>query len=394
MLLPTATFLYVLVICVAVSHGSNDEKIPLVRLAELQIEHCTEVSLCTLRVSKGILPNLANPCCNLCSCEKDCIGQGTCCPDYHLMNSIVTNISNSIAEFSDRLTNVNFTSITQKQLTCVYAGDSKFQSVYDRSKVTYKMITSCPGELNETQEISRKCNEPKSIDTFEYDLFIPVTSLKSGITYRNKYCLICNEELNETRDFVHWTSTMYCSFFGLGQENTISTPNDFFTQLLKGNRMYCHLVFSPNTDIVSNFEFNKCDVVDIETCPTGSDKLLNEICNSFHLPVTFHERAYKSVRFKNIACFLCNKKATFNPLCQIKPDVIFKNDVFGFELNIQQDKNNYVVQSEEHEHHVLNVDVIKQDSSVCGTGFIQNTLQSGQVIILIILPCLMQFSFL
>ena len=374
MLLPTATFLCVLVICVEVSHGSNDEKIPLVRLAELQIEHCTEVSLCTLRVLNEVSKNTTSlSCCHPCSCEADCIETGTCCPDYHLIDEIGTKISNSISEFSDRLTisdQANFTGKQQDQLTCIEASEPKFRHIYERSKVTYSMAARCPSKS--ILEISKKCEQPKDIDIFEYDLFIPVTSLKTGTTYRNKYCFLCNEGSNGTTDGEFWRTSMACGFRFHKVYRQV-TPYDFFTTVMKRKLFYCYLLFKPpSTDIVAN----RCEFVNIDTCPEGSNNQLNEICKSFHLPVTFYPYSWRSDRYRNIGCFLCNTDKEFKPVCESIDGNEYRLEMYEMELSIPRDEQNNVVHSEEHENHVLNVQVLNQENDICNIGFIPDATRN------------------
>ncbi|XP_049525019.1 adhesion G protein-coupled receptor E3-like, partial [Dermacentor silvarum] len=108
---------------------------------------------------------------------------------------------------------------------------------------------------------------------------IPVTTERK-ITYSNAFCALCNYDLDSTSIF--WNAS------GTGVTGLQVTPPQYVSQ---------------NKD----YFLWPCDsrLVDIQTCPEGSDFEIKRKCSTYFAPVKLEGSEYDVV-FKNAYCGLCN----------------------------------------------------------------------------------------
>lgn len=193
--------------------------------------------MCTIIISenstvKKPLPN----CCQACSCATGCTELGNCCPDFYIAHLINGNNwrakSYTIADLSDRLQNQNLTfhdiellsrntgasDMHGTNLSCVSCKAKKkdFHLEEDEHPLAYKMVTTCPEDFKGTDDIKIKCitdieAKPFEINDIGPDQVVPVTSLKTNYTYRNEYCLLCNEGNAAFDDILPW-KVIFTSF--------------------------------------------------------------------------------------------------------------------------------------------------------------------------------------
>jgi hypothetical protein len=370
----TAKLLCAIVIFVSVTRQEADDINPLVKLWDLHAEHCHTASLCSFRRQTQHSPSQNTTCCRECTCEAECTELGACCPDYHLLNKIGSYVSYNVSEFSERLKNIDLTKDTNERVKCIETNGQNYIKT-DWKSTAYKMIARCPLQFRDV-EIHRKCAEPSNISTFEPDLFIPVTSKKTLRTYRNYYCFRCYEEVHFAKDFIEWHAIMYCRHSH--QVNLIAvSPHDFVKTFIhtEAKTKDCRMEIVPEE---TGFQLpDKCDAVDFKTCPTDSDKSLQEICKSFLLPVKHFSSATMFQTYKNIACYLCRSDKPFVSDCNIN---IPQPLEYGLQMYFRENRDLTVKLFEEAEGEtVLSVTGLTDRDDTCGPGYIQIISSHGEV---------------
>lgn len=173
----------------------------------------------------------------------------------------------------------------------------------------YRMVAACNNGLQNTT-INDKCHA-RTEDTTLLDR-IPVTSKTSGVSYMNKYCLLCNENDITDANISVWQvaivaySKVYTYTFLPSLMSLIKRIEEFET----GSR---NIHFLPR----KKYPATECDTYDITTCnQTGlwktHDEMIDTICHyGPALPVIHHANGERFL-FKNIACVHCNTATDFN----------------------------------------------------------------------------------
>ncbi|KAH7952224.1 hypothetical protein HPB52_020252 [Rhipicephalus sanguineus] len=126
-------------------------------------------------------------------------------------------------------------------------------------------------------EVRDSCENATDLSDGFYS--IPVTT-ERGLTYSNAFCALCNYDLDSTSIF--WNAS------GTGKMGLQVTPP---------------LYVSQNKD----FFLWPCDsrLVDIQTCPEGSDLETKRRCSTYFAPVELEGSEFEVV-YKNVYCGLCN----------------------------------------------------------------------------------------
>ena len=216
----------------------------LIELLTIHWQRCGDTATCGSREhvepSEFVIPV---PCCLPCSCLQSCAEQQNCCPvsvsgipgvpiptsglngigmgnetnwvDHKLTNDGKTGISRSRTNENGTETRaVNHLNKTQDtENTTQDSGISigreneictRPQTFYRPNKYmdsqAYMMTVACPDGF-EDKLIVDKCNA--GVDVDEMLDMVPVTSKLTRLTYKNKYCLICNGKL-QSEDIIDW----------------------------------------------------------------------------------------------------------------------------------------------------------------------------------------------
>lgn len=165
----------------------------------------------------------------------------------------------------------------------------------------YEMVVSCPVRSLHTS-VYEKCKagfqNKRMIDS------IPVTSNSTGITYSNKYCLICNEL--ETNGVLLWVP-IFISVRRQHQRWFVRNPHTILEDLVSVPHGSTNIIFQPPPIQYAR----PCQKLDIIKCnQTGLWEVFNnqldDICRSGpNIPI-IHKINQKNKIFKNIACVHCN----------------------------------------------------------------------------------------
>lgn len=213
-----------------------------------------------------------------CLCEENCYKYSLCCPDVAFYEHRAC-----VPGFMDQ--NLN----------------SKTPGAY------YFLISRCPVSYTYTY-IKSRCEE-----LFDYDVFnIPVTDVQRNIAYKNIYCFLCHNQLEDVdlnlTDVKAWKVNLVCPLvvFPMYMKS--------YTSLLQAAILSnCSVQFS-STDIVDRCEpetydtINKCNV-------TGLVKSVSEnarkMCENTGRLIMKKSRNYL---YKNQICDLCNSETFEDPV--------------------------------------------------------------------------------
>ncbi|XP_064601428.1 uncharacterized protein LOC135467585 [Liolophura sinensis] len=188
-----------------------------------------------------------------CSCETGCHLYGDCCADR------VYNASGTLA---------------QPKTKCVLIGD---MSVF--------MVTGCSNLKTNDKEYA-DLNLCESPDTSKIEQAKPVSVVRSQITYRNRFCAMCNGHFEH--DLEPWRHEITC-------KNNVSAAREQWgpEELSKHG---CSVNFSPPNEVTPRY----CPAGLVDTCPTGNS-IASTICEQFANPII-----HNGVIYKNIFCAACN----------------------------------------------------------------------------------------
>ncbi|GBN11627.1 hypothetical protein AVEN_111511-1 [Araneus ventricosus] len=223
-----------------------------------------------------------------CDCDSSCSIYGTCCVDSEF------RIHNNSLEFKSNL---------------------KCLSVYNSPGFEIFMVDSCKND--ETFENLCLSNPDKSNDPF---LMIPVTSNVTGITYKNYFCAVCNEEVDSEQlqfwDMQIWgNDTLFKTFsepqFQFNKTREIWTVND-------GKNNETSSAVAVTLKIRQNLQatVKYCSTDLIENCPSNwRDEAVALKCRDYMAIVI----GFQNVRYKNPHCALCNFENLSNLQCEKFP---------------------------------------------------------------------------
>ncbi|GBN36789.1 hypothetical protein AVEN_102082-1 [Araneus ventricosus] len=223
-----------------------------------------------------------------CDCDSSCSIYGTCCVDSEF------RIHNNSLEFKSNL---------------------KCLSVYNSPGFEIFMVDSCKND--ETFDNLCLSNPDKSNDPF---LMIPVTSNVTGITYKNYFCAVCNEEVDSEQlqfwDMQIWgNDTLFKKFsepqFQFNKTMEIWTVND-------GKNIETSSAVAVTLKIRQNLQatVKYCSSDLIENCPSNwTDEAVAVKCRDYMAIVI----GFQNVRYKNPHCALCNFENLSNLQCDKFP---------------------------------------------------------------------------
>jgi len=302
----------------------------------LQLEKCPFIPLCTFPVDTEAvntstrravtLGNFNGGCCEQCSCNiNTCIPKLTCCPDI-LPDSFFSYISNNSSstniklQFEEDLFNVR---------KCVPMLVAKNYTYSLPMRYSPLMIADCP--YGTDKNVHMKCKDPytlKNVDDI-YDI-APVTDSDSNITYRNKFCAMCNSvHLNY---LIKWELELQCT---KSNHRGISA----FTVLERVfNTGECIVKFdfvhsmSIQRDIIRGCPYakiiNKCNETGLWK---NYDPLIERQCEIYisRVPINYRIGPH-DVLFANIFCKLCNGFNDFPLHCETAGGRDILSFTYGF----------------------------------------------------------------
>lgn len=249
-------------------------------VARQYIEFCGVNTLCSENNGKdemfeNLIDEKFSTICPWCSCVKECFILGNCCPDISLSTCIQTK-----------------------------------HQIHDLNNVSdafHNVLSRCPMENG--------VSEPKpclfSFTLTNFRTQIPVTSMKTGISYASKTCAGCHGE-NQT---VPWSFDVSCP-------NISIDPSVFsdFSELMSGmQERRCTVNLKPPYKAQScNKEtvISKCNVTGLWN---RRDEDLETACLNYWRPYG---------AFQNVFCFLCNIDAAIREQFSSKQKV---NESFSYE---------------------------------------------------------------
>ena len=223
---------------------------------------------------------IKSPCCGPCNCHNDCLKTLDCCLD--ILPRLLT--SDEV-----KAKHENPTQCVQAQFKPVL--EDRFNS-----KEAYFMMTKCSSSYPDTT-VQENCLKEYSDFNFVNDIpwFLPVTDNVTKITYKSKYCAICNNAAPS--DLVFWGVNLGTSSDRDIKIQGLSDVNDLLTTDSQSN-----VVFKVPRSLVDHGSFiQECDYY-IDKCNTTGlwkkyDADMESLCLSYL-------SSYK--QYKNVHCYLCN----------------------------------------------------------------------------------------
>ena len=302
-------------------------------LLGLHTKYCGEIDMCYMPNSSHVeqpADLFPLPCCVPCSCAATCESNLNCCPDRmrlestsdiatpilsqvasgittspldlkrkrrqdEISNEVVQNISDN---WNDKTSDDNLER-NSVQTACVRPQLLYRLNAHPDSDA-YEMIISCPADFEDTS-IIKKCRAGHSNGNIS-DI-IPMTSKLSGLTFVNKYCLFCNEHIQDSTSVDEWEINIVWQRTGYSHI-TLVHPR-FLIKFMSSH--FCNVHFVPKNLTT----LRKCKLYDVVSCnKTGlwetHDSTLESVCNSGEFLPVIHSVRDKRLLYKNIACVFCN----------------------------------------------------------------------------------------
>ncbi|KAH3726677.1 hypothetical protein DPMN_052678 [Dreissena polymorpha] len=272
----------------------------LLDLMELHVSLCGYAEFC-LTSADVLNEKVQVNCCYKCSCEDICTLKGSCCPDYWFRGYVDFNSTfQNISELRKVLTSIRLHNVLTYEYSllaksikeneqCISERHISDSLVYDPgfSINSYWMAATCPDEAVLTS--------PNEDSINGMNRFIPVVSNQTGLVYKNKMYLSCNENIDDFESFtIHVIGTMTDNWSGF--EFTASIQ-DLFLLIIAEKLPYFNILYRPP----NNF-------ADIPICKQPSVSLpnCNTICDAYPLPVRIRDQqklVFKTVW--NAGCYRC-----------------------------------------------------------------------------------------
>ncbi|KAK6177881.1 hypothetical protein SNE40_012756 [Patella caerulea] len=219
--------------------------------------------------------------CAPCFCDVDCYFYNDCCPDKLLFNK-------------------NISDVTPRKHGCrqiVFSSFPKFS----------KVIDDCPKSYSNQETISNCYNN----DSLHWTYIKPVTDQNTKLTYRNKYCALCNN----ASDTVGWITETNCrdsNAYG----NSVN-PEEIYFSVLKSS--VCTLSFNSSTAGFpeKRYCFPTTPPVYTKCNETGRWEFYDQDVETACL-------LYTNVvlgKYGNLFCRLCNERITWQDL-KMEPPIV------------------------------------------------------------------------
>ncbi|XP_050544457.1 uncharacterized protein LOC126907315 isoform X3 [Daktulosphaira vitifoliae] len=165
------------------------------------------------------------------------------------------------------------------------------------------MKSKCPSKWD-NQAVRKACEQSVSTD---FLIDNPVTANLSGITYRNRYCALCN---SDTDKLVIWDSKLVCDDLSI-----VDGIAESYQQLSNGNWSvkYKNETYNCLLQVEAPFPVRYCNSDMIRKChpmwPAGEIK---SNCEAYTTIVVDRE---SQIFYKNIHCAMCNHIPVQNLTC-------------------------------------------------------------------------------
>ena len=268
--------------------------------------YCPGTDICDLAYTDNTTHQENSPCLK-CSCDEHCSLKGNCCP------SVEENQTPVLPGYSAR----------DQKFGCILPHQSiEHQNTEIRQHIGVFMVTSC---LN--GQVDERCTKPNDTILLEN---LPQTSIESGVSYRNVYCGICNNETS----FIPWKLYVTCSNINVMRADSFLFPNSVentYKYAATSRDSNCGVEFHPpaETGISNDLCF---DNVLNRTCE-ANDTILSNACEDLTIPFVYKEGNLTEV-YANIFCFLCqtNTEITNNEM-QETLQLINADNTFIAQLN-------------------------------------------------------------
>lgn len=244
---------------------------PYTHMCDVQVD----VDYSIFRIS-GIM--FEYPCCGRCGCGNDCLETLDCCPD-RLPRLLTTDEVNSVYN--------NPQECVQAQFRPPQGNRFSWKS--------YLMTAKCP-EIDVHTEMVENCHKEYSDFDFAADIpnFLPVTDRTTNITYKNKFCALCNRASPSA--LIFWEIQIGSQAFEI-RIKSLSDVNPLFASDEKSNAVF----IIPNKLTEASEYITTCTIY-IDRCNvTGNwkeyDPEIESLCVSYL-------SSYKE--YKNVHCYICN----------------------------------------------------------------------------------------
>lgn len=203
--------------------------------------------------------------CGECSCDRSCILNSNCCPDYFFSH-----------------------------LSCVETNFLRFNTDRKNDQRSVAMKVKCPDVAD--PETKQLCEITEDVENQLQNM--PVSSTKTGFTYRNIHCFECHNE--SSADVKHWDLEIHCIEFT--DFNFISSYSEIisYAKSKKCNMFYSHDYFGfPNDIYCGN---NKPFLNTVSSCNESGTWLTYD--EDIELACQIYDHKYHV--FKNVFCYMCN----------------------------------------------------------------------------------------
>ncbi|KAL3873087.1 hypothetical protein ACJMK2_036246, partial [Sinanodonta woodiana] len=248
--------------------------------------------------------NIETQCsCAKCSCADDCHRYDRCCPDLLARLPIKE-------EWEERI----------YQCRKAQIKDSNKSPIYWKR---YWMVSKCPKAFNDTYLINIF---KETLNSTSLKLNIPITDIKTKLTYQNRYYAICHKV--EKENWRAWQSEVRC----LSTSHRLSTMS--IIQDIR-NSKDCDVVFKPPLDV----EEDECEDVVSDCNITGlwarHDPVVEAACHAF--------TSVFNMLYRNIFCSICNGAPDVRVGCEEKT-TFFRPIAFSalLDLDIVSEENPHV----------------------------------------------------
>ena len=246
-----------------------------VNLTHLALEYALTCgsahTLCNAEEISFKMPmSLVGDCPPIKNCDKNCAMSQLCSPD--LENAFINVSCSSTVLYSPKKSHMH----------------------------TYMMVDTCNGHFpTASSEYVELCNKVDEINEYNFfnETFRPVFSMVTGITYRNKFCALCNVD---GKNFNQFQLEMKCDKFL--DINSFSSLQDMWEAIKTFN---CSVSYVPPFEVNQNV--SKCyfssHYTQLRQCNTTClwskyDPQIEWACENFN------SSPYKG--YNNIFCYICN----------------------------------------------------------------------------------------
>ncbi|CAH1795168.1 unnamed protein product [Owenia fusiformis] len=234
----------------------------------------------------------------LCHCDDKCVVFKDCCRDFGKWCNVDVPKEKRKPE-GYPMGNMSYT-WNPSNMICFKATPSSW----------FYLVRKCPSHTE--KNLAKRCEEEN--EAFNLLEAIPVSDMKSGVHYKNRFCAKCNKA--NPVDIYTWKVTIYCR--NIGDQRQDEIPNEISLDTVMylisrssfRSKHTCELnyVFNATASIASP---RPCFDV-LSTCGDCADPTLIQLCKAtFGMTPVY---GYFSTKYRNIYCGMCHE-SHFNLKC-------------------------------------------------------------------------------